>query len=250
MRESKKIFSRTFLVIVNLLAFLASGAIIFLGSLILRSAKSASEKSASNLNDNTIDVSGVQSAVFNLLRAIAITLIVYGAFILLTAVCGFFGACTRNNGLLGCYISTLVFDVILTIAVAIYSIVVLVNRMKEWDNYSVTDWTGFNDAQRDYYQLSFGCCGFDESNSNAYTGESFFLEANNCTTAAITAKTYPGCKQAGHDYYYRFALYDGIGSAVILVILLCCISAAHHARKTYYNDSARQPMVTVIAQRY
>ncbi|KAJ3214595.1 hypothetical protein HDU67_001460 [Dinochytrium kinnereticum] len=250
MRESKKIFSRTFLVIINLLAFLTSIGVIILGAVVIKSAKSASEKSSKNLNESAVDISGVETSVYNLLRAIGITLIIYGSFILLTATCGFFGACTRRSGLLSCYISSLVFDVILTLAVTIYTLVVLIGKMNEWDKYTVVDWNGFNNAQKDYYQLSFGCCGFDQKNNLPYLGESHFVDSNNCTTAAIEAKTYLGCQMAGHNYYYMLTIYNAIASSVVMAILLASIGAAHQTRKREFVEPASQPMVAAADQKF
>ncbi|KAI8846389.1 hypothetical protein BC829DRAFT_445411 [Chytridium lagenaria] len=195
-------------------------------SLILRSAKDASDKAGSSVDSSTVDVSSVQSAVYNFLR-------VTGIILHLPYIHHwFFGGCTRHSGLLGCYMSTLIFDIILTLAVGIYSIVVLVNKMKEWDQYDTQKWKDFTPVEK-----------ITTSNSDAFVGKSLFVDNNTCISTSLSS--YPGCQSAGHDFYYRLALFDGIGSAVILLILLISAGAAHHARRQYHLEPASQPMVTV-----
>ncbi|KAJ3104549.1 hypothetical protein HDU97_009061 [Phlyctochytrium planicorne] len=248
MRENKKIVSRTWLVIINLISFLVSIAIMALGIMILKSAKSASEKASDNIDSSSVDVDSVQNAVYNLLKTIGITLTVYGAFIVLTSICGFFGGCTRNDNLLSCYMSTLAFDVLLTIGIMIFAIVSLQKKVKEWDGYSEQDWVGFSNSQKDYYQIAYGCCGYDSNQSNAYTGKSFYLEKNDC--AADNKATFPGCHDAGHNYFSRLTTFTGVSGGVILLILFVSIGAAHHARRSYKMDAAAQPIMVVQQNKY
>ncbi|KAJ3089110.1 hypothetical protein HDU96_003901 [Phlyctochytrium bullatum] len=248
MRESKKIFSRVWLVIINLIAFLLSIGITTLGVLTLVWANTASQSVDVN-GAADVNVEDVKKAVYDMLRIIGWALAIYGAFILLTSLFGMIGGCTRNEGVLSCYISTVVVDILLTIGVAIYACVTLLNKKKEWEDMSEATWKGYTDSQKYFYQVQFRCCGFNANQSFPYLGQPIFKDVD-FSCAANNYTTVPGCQTAATDFYKRMVLYDGVGAGVIFIILLTCVGAAHQARRAFYlqREPAAQPMVVGVVR--
>ncbi|KAJ3158890.1 hypothetical protein HK101_001221 [Irineochytrium annulatum] len=271
-RDNGHWFARIFLMIVNLFTIALGVVTTLVGLATLGYANTTTNfgNTTQTINVNgTLQIFGGDansniggSHLTTDIKTIGIILLAYGCFIFVSSLCGCIGACTRNIGVLSCYMGTLSFDVVLTLAASIYGIVVVINRQKDWDGQSLQSWTQLQDYEKDFYQWEFDCCGYAQGDSAAYTGSDRFYAGeptvNFCTpnaTATKKATDYPGCHTASHDYWNRWIVYVAGGAAVAIVVLLAAIGAAHNAKRkrVIVQDDMRQPLTTgvvIIGQRY
>ncbi|KAI8849703.1 hypothetical protein BC829DRAFT_489207 [Chytridium lagenaria] len=234
-RQSKKIVSRTWLIVINVLSCIISVIGCIIGGFAISRAGSSAEKTTSDLTKSSgvnVDTSDANEALTALFKAIGIGFIAYFAFVFLTSLCGAIGGCTRNTGVLSCYISTVLFDMVVTLGICIYGLVVLIKEMKNWESYSLQNWNSQTDAYKDYYQNTFSCCGIDSNNSGAYRETFSLFGGGRNLCSAVPLVNVQSCQIGGRDFYYRIALYGGIGGGVILAILAISVGAAYHARKS------------------
>ncbi|KAJ3128509.1 hypothetical protein HK101_005389 [Irineochytrium annulatum] len=194
------------------------------------------------------------------MKAIGIFFIAYGVFFFTTAICGLVGACNRNHGLLSCYIGTQTLVALLTIAGAIWSIVTLNGRKTDWKNQNVESWNSLQDADKDFYQWEFNCCGYDKGDKNAYTGTIRFYEneppnfcAPNATATTPDPSTYSGCHDASQAYWTALMISTAVAALVSFLFLMCSIGAAHHARRMnrIRADASQMPLnpnVVIVEQ--
>ncbi|KAJ3193697.1 hypothetical protein HDU82_002730, partial [Entophlyctis luteolus] len=218
--ESKKWFSRTYLVLINLILFAFAIVLILAGVAIRRVTSDQYAQYSANIVSLSDDV--------------ATALFVVASFLIIVTLSGSVGACTRHNHALKFYIFAMFVLFIAALGGGIYFLVKLRNNATAWDSVSVGDWSAFTDAEKDTYQVLFTCCGYTSTNaSTIYTGvpmfESAYRTENSCADSAyVTAAA--GCYDAGNAYYHLFTVVSGAIFAGILLFILTGIGAADQAK--------------------
>ncbi|KAJ3106293.1 hypothetical protein HDU96_008284 [Phlyctochytrium bullatum] len=266
MRENKKYFSRTWLIIVNVLAFLSSLVIVALGIMVVIASSNASKtisgadsEEAKKAQENVYTFLKITGAIVGVLLFLLDgtllnhlhppqQLAVYGFFVLLTSVFGIVGACTRNSGILSCYIGTVAVSLVFTIAGMIYTLVTLSKKKNDWSNMTLDTWKAYDDYERYLYQFQFQCCGFnmvDGKRTAVYTGipSAFQSVGYDYSCSTTVDSSIAVCQEAAVEYFRKASISQGVVSAIAALLLVTCIGAAVQARKSFSMDGAAQPMM-------
>ncbi|KAI8615895.1 Tetraspanin/Peripherin [Chytriomyces sp. MP71] len=186
--ESKKWFSRVYLVFINTVLLTLSVFLMIGGWVVYKIA-----------SDNVDQY--VSENVVGLPRGVGLALLIVGAFILLTTIAGSIGACTRDNRALKPYIAVIGLVLLATVCGGIYFLVKLEQNAAHWSSLTIDKWNSdLNDYHRDMYQAIYACCGFDDAHSGTYTGAPLFdmdrRKAQECAVGSQYLSEAYGCLSA------------------------------------------------------
>ncbi|KAJ3112664.1 hypothetical protein HDU96_004324 [Phlyctochytrium bullatum] len=250
--ESKKYASRIWLIIINILVLACGAFTIFSGVILVKNGGRSDMQRNNATYKDVKDFGKGKSTTFEksqfeiFVKDIGIVFIVYGAFLLITAIAGITGACTRNNGFLTCFIAGCTFVFLLTLGVAIMSLVNLSNRLKNWSRLDALAWRAASNEDKDLAQWVFDCCGFSKGDNLAYRGPPLYegQPPNKCANLAGTngttkASDIIGCHEAGQTFWSAQILFVSIAGGIILIILSTLICSAANSRRSYLADLAR-----------
>ncbi|KAJ3119357.1 hypothetical protein HK100_000350 [Physocladia obscura] len=217
--ESKKWFSRVYLVLINFLLFGLACVLLVAGVAILK----VTNDDYASLSDNIITLS----------KGIAYGLLATGSLIVLLTLTGSIGACTRHNFSLNIYIFGMAIIFIAALAGGIHFLIQLRNNANQWSNLTISDWNSFTDSDRDTDQFLFSCCGFGADQTNIYSGaplyDSSSRSENSCASSAYVA-TAPNCYDSGNSFYREYTIISGIVFGGILLFVLTGIASADNAK--------------------
>ncbi|KAJ3224422.1 hypothetical protein HDU81_008562 [Chytriomyces hyalinus] len=239
--ESKKWFSRVYLLFINSILFALAIFVMIAGWAVIKLA-----------NDNTNNL--LTENVVGTAKGTGIAMMVVGSIIIVTSLVGSIGGCTRENKMLKPYIAMMGLLFIAVLAGGIYFLVRLTGDSKKWKDLGLNDWNAFTDYQKDMYQTSYGCCGFNDEHAGNYGGSPLFdipsRPTNGCATNTSTYTSSYGCSEIGNAWYRVWLIISGSVFAGLLLVLLTGIGAADQAKKRavdvgYQVTGSYHPMDTI-----
>ncbi|KAI8607625.1 Tetraspanin family-domain-containing protein [Chytriomyces sp. MP71] len=242
--ESKKWFSRVYLVFINTVLLTLSVFVMIGGWVVYKIASDnvnvrnspLSHFSHILLTVDELHQQYVSESVVGLPRGVGLALLIVGAFILLTTIAGSIGACTRDNRALKPYMAIIGLVLLATACGGIYFLVKLEQNAANWSSLTIDKWNSdLNDYHRDMYQSIYACCGFDDKHTGAYTGAPLFdvdrRKAQECAVGSQYLSEAYGCLSAGNGWYRVYTIISGSVFAALLLVLLTAIGAADNARE-------------------
>ncbi|KAJ3264334.1 hypothetical protein HDU77_008766 [Chytriomyces hyalinus] len=220
--ESKKWFSRVYLLFINAILFALAVFVMIAGWAVIKLA-----------NDNSNNV--LAENVVGTAKGTGIAMMTVGSIIIVSSLVGSIGGCTRDNKMLKPYIAIMGLLFITVLAGGIYFLVRLTADSKKWNQLGLNDWNAFTDYQKDMYQTSYGCCGFNDDHAGNYAGAPLFdvtsRTSNNCAAGSATFTSSYGCSATGNAWYRVWLIISGSVFAGLLLVLLTGIGAADQAKR-------------------
>ncbi|KAJ3073326.1 hypothetical protein HDU98_001808 [Podochytrium sp. JEL0797] len=218
--ESKKWFSRVYLICVNVILFGLAVGVILGGAAILKVVTDDPEQFDS-------------VTVISMSRDIAIALLACGSILTILSLIGTIGACTRHTLALKTYIFGILLYFLAALVGGIIFLVKLSRNSAAWSVLGEAGWMGFSDYQRDMYQTIYTCCGFSTDHTDVYTAAPLFDIAgrttNQCATPSIVASSM-NCYDGGNMWYHAYTVASWSLFVAVLVFLITAIGAADHSK--------------------
>jgi len=239
MSGAGSILGRIWLIIVNFLLLAIGGLSVFAGWAYLK-----------YYNDSDANIAFVELNM----KVVAWCFFGFGAYVLIAALSGCIGGCTRSNGALRFYMGLLGLGMLVVAGAGGYGIYTLTIGQRSWNSISAATFTAADDLSKDGAQIMFACCGFTSYNQ-AYTGPhliSAFKDIPNACADASSFEASRPCSPAGDQYYSTVRRYLIIGLCVSLAVIILSIVAAEASRRKWrvmgYGAPAYQPMPAGYAQ--
>lgn len=133
--------------------------------------------------------------------------IAVGVLLLILSIIGFCGVLHEKRRLITCYAGTLIFVLLVNIALAVF-LVVKYGDFKQYVDDELTErWPTASESSRDSFQDEFECCGYATIVDHP---------------AGVCTSTVP-CQEAMSDYLDDFYINLAIAGGCVLVVLLCSV---------------------------
>ncbi|KAJ3291871.1 hypothetical protein HDU79_001978 [Rhizoclosmatium sp. JEL0117] len=218
--ESKKWFSRVYLVLVNLALFGFAIALIIAGIAVMKVAAGGADT--------------IGRSVISISREMGIAVTAVGAILMLFTVAGTMGAITRHNLALKFYIFGIMVGFVIVLAGGIWFIIMVRNNANKWANQNLGDWKAYTDFQKDTYQVLYTCCGYGPDKNGPYLGAPLFdasgrTDGNQCAQNQYF-KDAMNCYDGGNAWHHVYTVVSSVLLAGISIFLLTAVGAADNAK--------------------
>ncbi|KAJ3008872.1 UNVERIFIED_CONTAM: hypothetical protein HDU68_002922 [Siphonaria sp. JEL0065] len=218
--ESKKWFSRVYLLFVNVLLLAIAVVVMVAGYSVL---KVVTDNETQFLSDNVIHLS----------KGTGIGLLTVGAIIASISLVGSIGACRRHNGALKFYIFGMIIFFLVILVLGIKFIIELKGNANRWNDMTVSDWRLLDDYHKDMYQTTFTCCGFNDNKATIYGGrvlfDAFGRDKNFCTAPSYL-KDALNCQDGGNAWYHVYLVATWTTFIALIIFLVTGIGAADQSK--------------------